>query len=237
MIAPAKIINLQEFFVYLIKSMKKRLFLLCFSFIFYGVHGQNNQTDKKAQEILKGVSDKYKSFKSVKATFEISLENPRDKNADVQKGSIYIKGDKYKLEIASQDVISDGKTRWTFLKDANEIQIDNQQTDENSITPSSIFTMYEKGWLSKYAGEEKENGKVYQLIELVPVDPKKKNVFKVKLRINKNDKYIASAKVFDKNGSVKTFTVDKLTPNAITDDSLFSFNASKYPGAEIVDLR
>ena len=57
---------------------------------------------------------------------------------------MYIKGDKYRLEFAGQDVISDGKTRWTYVKDANEIQIDNQRKDENAITPTNIFTLYEK---------------------------------------------------------------------------------------------
>ena len=128
------------------------------------------QKDTKAEEILKGVSNKYKTYKSVKATFVITVENPKDKTKDVQKGTICLKGNKYKLEVAGQDIISDGKTRWTYVKDANEVQIDNQKTDENSITPSNVFTMYEKGFLFKFIGEQKEKGMVYQLVELVPVD-------------------------------------------------------------------
>ncbi|HRH67852.1 MAG TPA: outer membrane lipoprotein carrier protein LolA, partial [Bacteroidia bacterium] len=162
--------------------MKKSIivtFLLLFGLGVSAQTPQVEQTDKKAQEILKGVSNKYKSFKSVKATFVISIENAKDNSKEVQKGTIYIRGNKYKLEIASQDVISDGKTRWTYVKDANEVQIDNQKTDENSISPSNIFTMYEKGWLFKFTGEQKEKGMVYQLVELIPVEPKKKNLYKV----------------------------------------------------------
>ena len=193
--------------------------------------------DKKAEDILKGVSNKYKSFKSVKATFVITMENPKDKTKDEQKGTICLKGDKYKLEVAGQDIISDGKTRWTFVKDANEVQIDNLKTDENSITPANIFTMYEKGFMFKFIGEQNEKGMTYQLVELVPIDPKKKNLFKVKLSINKNDKFIASAKLFDKNGTIQTISVDKLTPDACEDDGIYSFNAAKYPGADVIDLR
>ena len=85
----------------------------------------------------------------------MTIESP-GKVKEVQKGTLYIKGDKYRLEFAGQDVISDGKTRWTYVKDANEIQIDNQRKDENAITPTNIFTLYEKGWNSKYIGEAKE---------------------------------------------------------------------------------
>lgn len=217
---------------------KFRLFVLLTAFTsFEFAQAPGTKQDKKAEEILKGVTDKYKSFKSVKATFVITLENPKDNSKDVQKGTICLKGNKYKLEVAGQDIISDGKTRWTYVKDANEVQIDNMKTDENTITPANVFTMYEKGFLFKFIGEQNEKGMVYQLVELVPVDPKKRNFFKVKLSVNKNDKFINSAKLFDKNGSTQTISVDKLTPNACDEESIYSFNASKYPGAEIIDLR
>ncbi len=195
------------------------------------------QTDKEAQEILKGVSAKYKSYKSVKATFIVTIENPDDKSKDVQKGTIYLKGNKYKVNVAGQDVISDGKTVWTYVKDGNEVQINNVKNDENSITPSNIFTIYEKGFLFKFAGDQTTNGMVYQLVELVPVDPKKKNFFKIKLTINKNDKFITAAKVFNKNGSIHTIALDKFTPDVMTEDSIFTFSAASYPGAEVIDLR
>jgi len=198
---------------------------------------QVTQTDKKAEEILKNVTTKYKSYKSVKATFIITVENPKEKTRDVQKGTIYLKGNKYKLEIAGQDIVSDGKTRWTFVKDANEVQIDNVKNDESSITPFNIFTMYEKGWMFKFTGEQTEKGMVYQLVELIPVDPKKKNIFKVKLSINKNDRFVTTARVYNKNGSIQTISVDQMSPDAAADESLFTYSSTRYPGAEVIDLR
>jgi outer membrane lipoprotein-sorting protein len=206
-----------------------------FLFLTLSVQGQN-ASDAKSQEILKSVTAKYKSYKSLKANFTVTLESP-GKAKEIQKGTLYIKGEKYRLEFAGQDVISDGKTRWTFVKDANEIQIDNQRKDENAITPTTIFTLYEKGWNSKYMGEGKESSGPVHQIELVPVEPKKKNVFKVKIAVSKADKFIVSAKVFDKNGGFQTIQVDKLSPDVLTDDSQFVYNAARYPGAEVVDLR
>ncbi len=195
------------------------------------------QTDAKAQEILKNVSTKFKSFKSYKANFTIVIENNKDKTRDVQKGIISIKGNKYRLEIAGQDVISDGKTRWTFVKDANEIQIDNQKADDNSISPTNIFTIYEKGWQSKLIGESKDKLITYSQIELIPSEGKNKNVIKIKLSINKTDKSISTAKLLDKNGGTQTITVDKISPDGASDDNIFVFNKTKYPGAEVIDLR
>ena len=195
------------------------------------------KTEKKAREILKKVSAKFKSFKSLKATFIITIENQKDKSSDVQKGTIQLKGDKYRLDVAQQDIVSDGKTIWTYMKDANEIQVNNASKDTNTITPANFLTLYEKGFLFKFTGEEKEKGMVYQLVELVPVDPKKKSVVKVKLKISKKDQMVYSARLIDRSGTVVTYNVEKFTPEAATSDSIFTFNTKNYPGAEIIDLR
>jgi len=200
-------------------------------------HADICSTGCKGTGNTKSVSAKFKACKSYKANFSIVIENSRDKSRDVQKGTIYIKGNKYRLEIAGQDVISDGKTRWTYVKDANEVQIDVQKTDENTISPTNIFTIYEKGWQSKYTGDAKDKTITYSQIELVPTEGKNKNIFKIKLSINKADKTIASAKMMDKNGGTQTINVEKISPDGASDENIYVFNKSKYPDAEVIDLR
>ncbi len=214
--------------------MKARILIVLFIFTSLTTF---SQTDKIAKDILNGLSSKYKSLKSLKATFSIVVENQHDKSKQEQKGTLSLKGSKYKLQIAGQDIISDGKTRWTYVKDANEIQIDNQKNDENSISPTNIFTIYEKGWQSKYTGVKKIKNVTYQTIELIPVDLKSKNVFKVKLTIDKLQKTISSAMIYDKNGSIQTISVSKFTPDGANDESIYIFNSNNYPGSEVVDLR
>jgi outer membrane lipoprotein-sorting protein len=213
------------------KNRKLFFFLLFFTTTTFA------QTDKQAQTILNGLSSKYKSYSSIKATFSISIENEKDKSKQSQSGTLYLKGNKYKLQIVGQEIISDGKTRWTYVKDANEVQIDNQKKDEGSITPTNIFTVYEKGWFSKYIGEKKVKKSTYQYIELVPAEAKSKNIFKVKLTINKAEKSIVSAVIYDKNGAIQTISVDKFIPNGANEEGIYIFKSENYPGSEVVDLR
>lgn len=214
--------------------MKIRILILLFICISTSSFSQN---DKMAQDILNAVSLKYKSLKSLKATFSIVIENLHDKSRQEQKGTLYLKGSKYKLLIAGQDIVSDGKTRWTYVKDANEIQIDNQKKDDNTISPTNIFTIYEKGWQSKFTGEILNKKIAYQTIELIPLDLKSKNVFKVKLTIDKKRKTISSAMIYDKNGSIQTISVGKFTADGANEDINYVFKTSNYPGSEVVDLR
>jgi outer membrane lipoprotein-sorting protein len=44
------------------------------------------------------------------------MDNKKDKIHDKFTGTLLSKGDKYKLSVARQDVICDGKTVWTYRR-------------------------------------------------------------------------------------------------------------------------
>jgi len=73
---------------------------------------------------------------------------------------LYVKGNKYKVQVKNQEVISDNKTVWTYIKDANEVQVNDYEPDENSITPSQIFTIYEKDPLCFHRRKKRERKSV-----------------------------------------------------------------------------
>lgn len=194
------------------------------------------QNDPKASEILKSVSAKYKSYSTLKATFSLNRLDQKTRKNEKFEGAITLSGAKYTFSLADQQVISDGKTNWTYLKEANEVQVSDQVASDGSITPSNIFTLYEKGFKTKFLGEQAKNGTPAQLIELTPEDTRK-NFFKILLTIDKNGKYVKEAKIFEKSGAITTYSILKFTPNATLPADQFTFNKDKYPGAEIVDLR
>jgi len=99
--------------------------------------------DPKAKKILHNLSEKYKSYNTMKFEFTYTISNPKNKVNESKKGSIYIKGNKYRLYIDNQIIICDGKTVWTYIKDENEVQINNLDTN-NLNTPTKILTAYEK---------------------------------------------------------------------------------------------
>jgi outer membrane lipoprotein-sorting protein len=201
----------------------------------FHLSGQSKK-DPKAHEILKGVSNKYKSSKTVSASFRVITTDQKSKSTDTQTGSILIKGDKYKLTLKGQEIVSDGKTVWTYLKESKEIHVNDVNTRSDAISPTTIFTIYEKGFSSKYTGESTYNNIPVQQIELVP-DDSKKPYFKIQLNINKSEKIIASAKIFEKGGTHITYSVDQFKLNQDVADNTFNFDPSKYPGAEVIDLR
>lgn len=211
------------------------LALLAISFIYSNGFAQGTK-DPKAQEILKSVSAKFKATKALSASFKISTLDQKTKKTDQRAGTIVLKGDRYKLSLAGQEVFCDGTSSWTYLKESNEVQISSAEESNGGISPTNIFTIYEKGFASKYMGETKMNNIAVHHIELVP-DDSKKSYFKIQLFINKNDKFITSAKIFEKSGTIITYTVEKLKLDVAAADNTFVFDKTKYPGVEVVDLR
>ncbi|SDE29429.1 Outer membrane lipoprotein-sorting protein [Mucilaginibacter pineti] len=205
------------------------------------------QKDAQAKAILSQVSQKYKSYDAIKTDFSFTLDNPQAGVKETQTGTLIskAKAGKYKVTLYSsaaakdvdKEIISDGKTQWTYLKKDKEVQVgDAAKGGEGINNPSQIFTIYEHGYKYLYTGEQKIAGKAYQVIDLTPEDAKQ-NIFKVRLLVDKVKKQIYSALLFDKNGNKYNYTVKSFTPNAPVTDNVFAWDAKGHPGVEVVDLR
>jgi outer membrane lipoprotein carrier protein len=204
-----------------------------------GVSAQQQQKstgDKEAEKLLNTISKRYKNFKSMKADFVYTIESKADKMQEKQNGTLFVKGNKFKLDIAGQMIICDNQTLWTYSKEVNEVQVTNYNPKENAIRLDDIFTMYGKGFLYKITEEKKEGAKEIAIVELTPKD-KKKNYFKIKLTIDKTNQAITKSMVYDKNGSIHSYNITNQFPNIKVDDKTFTFDASKYPKVEVIDLR
>lgn len=216
--------------------MKKILLsLLLLSGISYGGYAQ---TDVKAKAILADVSKKYKSYDMVKTDFTFTIESPQNKTKESQNGTLIVRSkvNKYKVVMPEQDMISDGKTQWTYLKKDKEVQVAAVDNSSDSFNPAQLFTLYEKGFKYLYTGDKKEGVKTYQMIDLSPIDTKK-SYFKIRLGIDKAAKQIANVLIFDKNGNKYTYTVKTFVPNFKAPETTFAFDAKKHPDVEVVDLR
>lgn len=194
-------------------------------------------SDAEAKKVLDAVSAKFKTYKSVSAKFSLSIENASGKVLGNKSGNIFMKGSKYRITVTGQDIFCDGSNVSTYDKSANEVTITKVDPTANTITPQKLFTnFYDKDFLYKLNGDKKVKGKTIQEIELTPID-KTKTFFKVLLFVDKASSTITGAKLFEKAGNRYTYAVSNLNGKANLTDAQFVFDAKKYPGAEVVDLR
>jgi outer membrane lipoprotein carrier protein len=194
------------------------------------------QYDPKALEILDAMSKKYKAYTSFEANLAVNLINEVEKVNDQFAGKIVVKGDKFKLTLPEQEVINNGKTTWTYLPDAKEVNIDNFDPSSDDINPAKIYEIYKKNFKYLYLNEEMDGGEMCDVIDLVP-EKKDAQFFKIKMKISKKDRNIKSWTMFDKSGNKFKYSISKFIPNIKVDDTVFSWDSKKYPGVEEIDLR
>ncbi len=193
------------------------------------------QKDKMATEILDRVIAKTESHKTIEVEFAYSMDNVEADIHETKKGKLLVMGDKYRLNIAEQIVISDGETLWTLLMEDKEVMINEVEENSEAITPTNLLNSYGENYKSKYMKEDQVDGKTVDLIELTPLEGK--TYSKIELAIEKNLDRIYSFSIYDKNGSTYSYVINKYTANIPVNEFAFTFNEADYPDFEIVDMR
>jgi outer membrane lipoprotein-sorting protein len=210
--------------------------LLTFFLSMFGYQPDKQINDPKAKILLDAVSKTYKGFSSIKADFSLTTASPAQNKSTTQTGTVYLKGEKYKVELGKQIILCDKQSVWTYIKDINEVQINDYEANKDEITPSNMFTIYQNDFNYMLNNEEELDKASCSIVDLMPKD-KSKPFFKVRIWIDKNVNYINRMKVFDKNGNIYTYKVTSFKQKMNLEDSFFKFDASKYPGVRIEDLR
>ena len=215
----------------------KRFFTLLLAASAAFVASAQTKNDPDAKKILDAVSAKFRTYKSPQATFTYTVENAQGKALSTQKGTVTMKGSKYRVTIPGMEIFSDGKTNWNYDKNANEVTVKDVDAASGELTPQKLFTnFYDRDFLYKLNGEKKVAGKTVQEIELTPTN-KNRPFHKVYLLVDKATKTLYSARILEKNGNLYSYTITSFKPTVAVTDAQFVFNKAKYPGVEVVDLR
>lgn len=219
--------------------MKKNILLSAVLTLFVCA-GTVNAQDAKAKAILDKLSSKTKTYTSMKAEFEYVMKNEAEDLEENQSGSIMTKGEKYNLEIAGQKIISDGKTVWTILDEAEEVQINNVPEDdetEDFISPTKILTLWEKGFKYKYANSTTINGAAVDVINLYPEGADDKSFHTIKLYINQAKMVVDQIEIKGKDGTDFIYKITSFKTNEAIEESSFSFSTARNPSYDVIDLR
>lgn len=217
--------------------MKLLLKYIAVSTLFLGIvtTGVQAQSDAKATAILTKVSKLYKSYSTIKATFTVTTTTPSGKSTS-SNGTVWLKGNKYKLDYAGQEIYCNSKFVWTYNKTDEEVTKEDFKVKDNAITPNDIFTIYNKDFKNQYEGPTVRAGKTYEVIKMVP--KKKVSYSYLKLEIDKTTNKISALIQHFKNGTEVNMTINSMTPNTTMTDAFFEWDATSadHKSIPVIDL-
>lgn len=209
--------------------------LLLIAFIF-SVSQAFSQVDTKAKEILDKVSQTTKSYTSITADFDFIMENREVDIRESNEGNIIIQKEKYKLTISGIEIYNNGANQWTYMPDAEEVNISSADSEEEEmINPASIFTIYEKGFINTYLGEFTNNDRKTYKIELTPTE--EQEFSRVIIEINQKSYQIISAIMFGTDGNQYAINIKNMKTETNYNESTFQFNTAAYPNVDVIDMR
>lgn len=215
--------------------MKRKSLLLLFSFLTLGFVMQSAFA-QSSKTVLDKVSAKLQSSNKLQATVSFTMENKAGKKMTEETGTFYMQGDAYKIKMKNQEIITNGKTIWTYLIPNKEVQISNYVEAEQSISPKQLFSgSYDKEFSHSYVRSSTYKGNNVHVIKLTP--KKRQSFSTLDLYINKANNQIVGGVMHLKNGGKVNYTITNLNFNPNFAAGIFEFNLKANPSVEVIDLR
>ena len=182
------------------------------------------QQDAKAESILSKMADSYRKADGISLTF-----------GGTQQGKLFLKGNKFCLESGGIKTWFDGKTQWSYVEQNEEVNVSSPTPEEiQSVNPYALLTAYKKGFNYRYVGEKTRQGKRGHEIILTPKTSQDIKSITLNVKENSSPVYIA---IQLQNGEKQEFQISSYRTGVNLPDAVFRFDKSKYPEAEIIDLR
>ena len=207
--------------------MKTKNIISCLVLLFAAqvVTAQNN-----AEAIIRLMVNQVKSHKNVELAFNYQTSPDGKIFSDNEKGHAWLQGEAYKIEMAEQQTISDGKTIWSYLVDEEEVMISNA-SDGTDNTPLKLLTSLDESYVATLSGIDAQG---IATIELA--DPKGQYK-RVTLKINSKKTELKSADIYMEDGSKVSITVEEMKYDQKLDDIFFTFDTKKHPNVDVIDMR
>ena len=211
--------------------MKELFYIYFLLIISINATGQN---DPKAISILDKFSSTVAAAPSVSMNFIMITDDQVEQIKDTIAGSVILSRDNYRLDLPDNIIWYNGETSWSYLPAEKEVTITKPDRNDYSFEarPSSIFTMYKKGYKCRLVEERKDS----YLIDLYP-DEIKNELIRVRLIIEKPSLELASLEYKRRDGLTMTLVVKDYNLRQTPEKDMFRFFPEKYKGVEVIDMR
>ena len=207
--------------------MKTKNIIACLFLLFatQALTAQNN-----AEALIRLVVDQLKSHKNVEMVFTYQI-SPDGKNlGECEKGRAWLQGEAYKIEMANQQTISDGKTIWSYLIEDEEVMVSNA-TDGTDNTPLKLLTSLDESYVATLTGIDAQG------LATIELANPKGQYKRVTLKINTKKVELKNADIYMEDGSKVVVNVEEMKFDQQLDDKFFTFDTKKHPKVDVIDMR
>lgn len=178
-----------------------------------------------ARQVLDKCAATVSSEQGVQADFLMTSAQYGDTN-----GTISIKGKKFFASTTVAKIWFDGTTLWTYMTKNDEVNVTTPTAEQlQTLNPYNFINMYKSGFTMTMT----KSSTVYT-VHLTATDASSK-VKELFITVDSQSYAPKEIKMLTGN-RWSTFTVSNLKSKSLP-ETMFRFNPSDYPDAEVIDLR
>lgn len=205
--------------------------LLCSSSIFLSAQEQ------QAVQLLDRAALVYNQSSGVSIAFNVTTQMPNQSQQDSMEGTIDMQGERFVLVTSSMHTFFNGSTQWVYMDAADELNISNPSMEElESINPMLLLKNYNKGYtIVSNKDVTRANGTKVASIKLTP--RQQGEVLFVEIQLDKQTAFPVQMTLSMQNDIQMVVAITNIKMDKKYPANYFTFNASDYPGVEIIDLR
>lgn len=188
-----------------------------------------------AEDVLHKLQRTYESMRDLSASFTQTVRFGVTQSTQTFAGKLWMKkGNKYRIEMEQQTIVTDGRSVWTYSELNRQVFIDKFVDDPKAITPERLLATVPKNYLANIVAKEQFDGVETMVLKLIPKDSKS-SIKSMKVWVNPSEWLMPKVEVIDAADNMTTYVTKDIKINNGIDDKLFHFEAP--PETEIIDLR
>ena len=181
--------------------------------------------------LMSQIRKKYNSKSSIHARFDLRIWWSIREKENNRSGDLYLaSGNKFRVEMGDETVVSDGKVYWQYNRKSGQVIIKNLQDIDPASLPSQLLSSY----FTKYTYTEKERSGTETVLAWDGDSLSSTPYVSIGVKVETKSGIIKQLKLTDKNDNVNTYTFKKTDFTAIP-DKVFKFEVPD--DAQVFDSR
>jgi len=193
----------------------------------------NAQSNANAEQLMDGWIQIVQS-RGISAKFTIKSFEGKNLISQEISGDIVMKGNQLYFDTEELSFWFNGTTQWVYFKETREVNITTPTADELVQTNPMMAI---SGYSSKFTLQLINQVDVHHYtIKMTPKN-KQENFERLIVKFHKKDNMLQSVKLQDETPTIHEFIVTNYRQDASIHGKMFIFDASKFEGAILNDLR
>ena len=189
---------------------------------------------QSARSVLDATAARMTESGAIRAQFKATQFRGTTPESEAS-GTLLISGRKFQMQTPELTTWFDGKTQWSMLSDATEVNISEPTEEEQAaMNPSALISIYKKGYSTSLRRSSLRGRPTYE-VRLVAKN-KKAAFSEIYVDVDQStyDPLCFRAK---QDGNWLRLSILSFNTNQPAQDSDFTFPTKDYPNIEVIDLR